>query len=88
MIEFDSSDITMRLTDYNNYPHRHRSRFDSNGGYDNFRNSRKYLNFMFVTGNGLGVAGTRDMRDLPVLWATPSPSGFMMTCPSVLGPGR
>ena len=28
------------------------------------------------------------MRDLPVLWATPSPSGFMMTCPSVLGPGR
>ena len=44
--------------------------------------------YMFVTGNGLGVAGTRDMRDLPVLWATPSPSGFMMTCPSVLGPGR
>ena len=31
MIEFDNSHITMRLTDYNNYPHRHRSRFDSNG---------------------------------------------------------
>ena len=32
MIEMDNSSITLRLTDYNNYPHRHRSRFDSNGG--------------------------------------------------------
>ena len=39
-------------------------------------------------GNGLGAAGRRDVRDLPVLWATPSSDGFMMTCPSVLGAGR
>ena len=36
------------------------------------------------SGNGLGVAGTRDpVLDLPMLWATPSPSGFLMTSPSV-----
>ena len=33
MIEMDNSDITLRLTDYNNYPHRHRSRFDNNGDH-------------------------------------------------------
>ena len=43
---------------------------------------------MCPVGNGLGVAGTRDLRDLPVLWATPSPSGFMMTSPSLMGPSR
>ena len=43
---------------------------------------------ILIIGNGLGVAGTRDLRDLPVLWATPSASGFMMSCPSVLEPGR
>ena len=32
-INFDNSEITARLTDINNYPHRHRSRFDSNGEY-------------------------------------------------------
>ena len=42
----------------------------------------------YCQGNGLGVAGTRDLRDLPMLWATPSESGFMVTCPSVMGPGR
>ena len=31
MIEFDNSEITLRLTDHNQYPHRHRSRFDSQG---------------------------------------------------------
>ena len=39
-------------------------------------------------GQGRGVAGRRDVRDLPVLWATPSSDGLMMTCPSVLGAGR
>ena len=34
------------------------------------------------------MAGTRDFRDLPVLWATPSPSGFMMASPSLMGPSR
>ena len=33
LIEMDNSDITLRLTDYNNYPHRHRSRFDNNGDF-------------------------------------------------------
>ena len=32
LIEMDNSELTLRLTDYNNYPHRHRSRFDDNGG--------------------------------------------------------
>ena len=31
VIDFDNSGITQRLTDFTNYPHRHRTRFDSNG---------------------------------------------------------
>ena len=31
LIDFDKSEITQRLTDVNNYPHRHRTRFDSAG---------------------------------------------------------
>ena len=31
VIDFDNSGITRRLTDFTNYPHRHRTRFDSNG---------------------------------------------------------
>ena len=69
LIEFDSSELTTRLTDVSSYPHRHRSRFDCNGV-------------------GLGVAGTRDLRDLPLLWATASSEGLLVTCPSVLGAGR
>ena len=38
LIEMDNSDITLRLTDYNNYPHRHRSRFDNNGAHILFNN--------------------------------------------------
>ena len=40
------------------------------------------------SGNGLGVAGRRDIRDLPVLWPKPSSDGFLMTCPSATGAGR
>ena len=89
VIDFDNSGITQRLTDFTNYPHRHRTRFDSNG------QSLKDCNWpscfivkLSSSGNGLGAAGRRDVRDLPVLWATPSSDGFMMTCPSVLGAGR
>ena len=46
MIEFDNSDITLRLTDYNNYPHRHRSRFDSNGDTENLSRKRYFENFL------------------------------------------
>jgi len=66
IIEFDTSKLMCRLTNINNYGHRHRSRFDANG-------------------NGLG---TRDPRDLPVLWPAPSPEGFLSACPSVMGAGR
>ena len=40
------------------------------------------------SGNGLGMAGRRDIRDLPVLWPEPSSDGFLMTCPSATGAGR
>ena len=66
MTEFDCSGLTHRLTDVNNYGHRHRSRFDSNG-------------------NGVG---TRDLRDLPMLWPSPSSDGFLASLPSVMGAGR
>ena len=39
-------------------------------------------------GNGLGVEGTRDLRDLPMLWPSPSSAGFLVSCPSVMGAGR
>jgi len=39
-------------------------------------------------GQGLGVAGRRDIRDLPMLWPQPTSDGFIMTCPSVLKAGR
>ena len=84
VIDFDNSGITQRLTDFTQYPHRHRTRFDSNGQILLFLGSLK----LSSPGNGLGAAGRRDVRDLPVLWATPSSDGFLMTCPSVLGAGR
>ena len=39
-------------------------------------------------GRGLGVAGRRDIRDLPKLWAAPSTDGLLMTCPSAISVGR
>ena len=40
------------------------------------------------SGKGLGMAGRRDIRDLPILWPKPSADGFLMTCPSATGAGR
>ena len=40
------------------------------------------------SGNGLGMAGRRDIRDLPILWPEPTADGFLMTCPSATGAGR
>ena len=32
--------------------------------------------------------GTRDTRDFPMLWPTPSSDGFLASLPSFLGAGR
>ena len=40
------------------------------------------------SGNGLGMAGRRDIRDLPILWPEPTADGFLITCPSATGAGR